>query len=50
MLDRYYDITSPEKHQVTHERPPKKVDYQKMTPRPDLPKKLGTNLDYQVQE
>jgi len=46
---RYYDINSPEKYNLNHERIAKDiVNYGTMTARPDHPKKLGTNLFYKV--
>jgi hypothetical protein len=48
---QYYDIASPEKYEATHERTSRDgVNYRTMTARPDLPKKLGTNLFYRVDE
>jgi hypothetical protein len=42
---QYYDITSPERYDANHERIAKNnVNYRSMTARPDLPRKLGTNL------
>jgi hypothetical protein len=48
---QYYEVTSPEKYNVNHERIAKDiVNYRIMTSRPDYPKKLGTNLFYKVEE
>ncbi len=48
---QYYDITSPERYDVNHERIAKdNVNYRTMTARPDHPKKLGTNLFYKVDD
>ncbi len=49
MLDKYYDIASPQKYDVNHSRLARdNVNYNLMTARPALPKKLGTNLDYKT--
>jgi hypothetical protein len=45
MLDAFYDIGTTKHYETTHPKTTKRnVDYSKMTPRPDLPLKLGTNL------
>ena len=47
---QYYEITSPEKYNVNHERTAKDiVNYRIMASRLDYPKKLGTNLLYKVE-
>lgn len=49
MLDKYYDIGSPQKYDVNHAKLAKdNVNYTLMTARPALPKKLGTNLEYKT--
>ena len=49
MLDKYYEIGSPQKYNVNHPKLARdNVNYTLMTARPDLPKKLGTNLQYKT--
>lgn len=50
MLDKFYETTSPERYRALHSNTSQKnVDYKRMTPRPPLEKKLGTNLEYATQ-
>jgi hypothetical protein len=51
MLDQVYEVDRPNQYDVNHFRISNDiVDYKTMTPRPDLPKKLGTNLNYKVED
>ncbi len=45
MLDQYYEVADSQKYEVNHFRTSRDMtDYETMTARPGLPKKLGTNL------
>ena len=45
MLDRFYDVTD-RNIDMVRKKLCLDVDFKKISPRPDIPKKLGTQLDY----
>lgn len=50
-LDKFYETTSPEHYRATHQNTLlNNVNYRKMTGRPAIEKKMGTNLDYKTQK